>query len=297
MDSEAEQRALADVRSRLQQRFPDLDDGVVEAAVRVAHSELTGRVRDFVPVLSNAWHGTGCPPPTGLAPSLRRRRPQDRRAGTASRRSARAPERGEWVRVTNRRGGHSQRHPPVGRAAHDAPVDRGGGSMSSSTGDRSAGPSTWLTTQAAAQAAAIGWLGSLGHSGASVQPPTGQVAHVRHGHLGLGHGTRELRGAGHAHPGAGGPRGRRAQPRDGADPLHLRHVLGGGAGICRPVRPGPLHLRQRRQRQPRERRRHVRDHRRPGPDPDRGHPDRTRPPRDHPPVPAPPGRMPAGAPS
>ena len=44
--------------------------------------------------------------------------------------------------------------------------------MSSSTGDRSAGPSTWLTTQAAAQAAAIGWLGSLGHSGASVQPPT-----------------------------------------------------------------------------------------------------------------------------
>ena len=34
-----------------EQRFPDLDDGVVEAAVRVAHSELTGRVRDFVPVL------------------------------------------------------------------------------------------------------------------------------------------------------------------------------------------------------------------------------------------------------
>jgi hypothetical protein len=51
MDSEAELRALAGVRSRLHQRFPDLDDGVVEAAVRVAHSELTGRVRDFVPVL------------------------------------------------------------------------------------------------------------------------------------------------------------------------------------------------------------------------------------------------------
>ena len=45
--------------------------------------------------------------------------------------------------------------------------------MSSSTDDRSAGPSTWLTTQAAAQAAAIGWLGSLGHSGASVSPPSG----------------------------------------------------------------------------------------------------------------------------
>ena len=45
--------------------------------------------------------------------------------------------------------------------------------MSSSTDDRSAGPSTWLTTRAAAQAAAIGWLGSLGHSGASVSPPSG----------------------------------------------------------------------------------------------------------------------------
>ena len=51
MDHEAEQRALVDVRSRLKQRFPDLDEGVVESAVRVAHSELTGRIRDFVPVL------------------------------------------------------------------------------------------------------------------------------------------------------------------------------------------------------------------------------------------------------
>ena len=45
--------------------------------------------------------------------------------------------------------------------------------MSSSTGDRPAGPSTWLTTAAAAQAAAIGWLGSLGHAGASVSQPAG----------------------------------------------------------------------------------------------------------------------------
>lgn len=45
--------------------------------------------------------------------------------------------------------------------------------MSSSTGDRPAGPSTFLTTAAAAHAAAIGWLGSLGHAGASVSHPTG----------------------------------------------------------------------------------------------------------------------------
>ena len=45
--------------------------------------------------------------------------------------------------------------------------------MSSSTGDRPAGPSTWLTTAAAVQAAAIGWLVSLGHAGASVSRPIG----------------------------------------------------------------------------------------------------------------------------
>ena len=44
-------RALADVQARLQARFPDLDSEVVEAAVRLSHSKLTGRVRDFVPVL------------------------------------------------------------------------------------------------------------------------------------------------------------------------------------------------------------------------------------------------------
>jgi hypothetical protein len=46
-----EMRALAEVQRRLQERFPELDVAVVEAAVRVAHSELTGHIREFVPVL------------------------------------------------------------------------------------------------------------------------------------------------------------------------------------------------------------------------------------------------------
>lgn len=51
MDRADEMRALSDVRVRLQEHFPQLDADVVEAAVRLAHSELTGPVRDFVPVL------------------------------------------------------------------------------------------------------------------------------------------------------------------------------------------------------------------------------------------------------
>jgi hypothetical protein len=51
VDRTDEQRALADVQARLQERFPDLDAEVVEAAVRLSHSRLTGHVRDFVPVL------------------------------------------------------------------------------------------------------------------------------------------------------------------------------------------------------------------------------------------------------
>jgi hypothetical protein len=39
------------VQERLSGRFPDIDPQVVEAAVRVAHSQLTGPIRDFVPVL------------------------------------------------------------------------------------------------------------------------------------------------------------------------------------------------------------------------------------------------------
>jgi hypothetical protein len=51
VDRTDELRALADVQARLQARFPSLDAEVVEAAVRLSHSKLTGRVRDFVPVL------------------------------------------------------------------------------------------------------------------------------------------------------------------------------------------------------------------------------------------------------
>ena len=52
MDAEHEQHALAGVRDRLCQRFPELAPTVVEAAVRVAHAELIeSRIRDFVPVL------------------------------------------------------------------------------------------------------------------------------------------------------------------------------------------------------------------------------------------------------
>ena len=52
MDEEHERRALAGVRERLCERYPDLDPALVEAAVRVSHLELTGNpIRDFVPLL------------------------------------------------------------------------------------------------------------------------------------------------------------------------------------------------------------------------------------------------------
>jgi hypothetical protein len=46
-----EEVAIADLELRLRRRFPDLDPAVVEAAVRVSHGELTGPIRDFVPLL------------------------------------------------------------------------------------------------------------------------------------------------------------------------------------------------------------------------------------------------------
>ncbi|TQM62870.1 three-helix bundle dimerization domain-containing protein [Humibacillus xanthopallidus] len=46
-----ERRALVEVEERLRRRFPQLDATVVEAAVRLAHAEMTGPVRDFVPLL------------------------------------------------------------------------------------------------------------------------------------------------------------------------------------------------------------------------------------------------------
>jgi hypothetical protein len=52
MDEEHERLALAGVRERLRERYPDLDPALVEAAVRVSHLELTGNpIRDFVPLL------------------------------------------------------------------------------------------------------------------------------------------------------------------------------------------------------------------------------------------------------
>jgi hypothetical protein len=47
----SEKLALTEVQARLNERFPHLSDEVVEAAVRVAYSELTGPIREFVPVL------------------------------------------------------------------------------------------------------------------------------------------------------------------------------------------------------------------------------------------------------
>ena len=52
MDSNHEQVAVAGVVDRLEEQFPDLDPAVVEAAVRLACTELTGNpIRNVVPVL------------------------------------------------------------------------------------------------------------------------------------------------------------------------------------------------------------------------------------------------------
>jgi hypothetical protein len=46
-----ESHALEDVRARLVGRFPDLDADTVNAAVDAAHAQLTGPIRDYVPLL------------------------------------------------------------------------------------------------------------------------------------------------------------------------------------------------------------------------------------------------------
>lgn len=51
VDPAHEARAIAEVQERLEARFPDADPTVVEAAIRIAQSEITGPVRDFVPLL------------------------------------------------------------------------------------------------------------------------------------------------------------------------------------------------------------------------------------------------------
>lgn len=51
VDDEHERLALVAVRARLGDRFSEVDPAVVEAAVRLSYAELTGPVRDFVPLL------------------------------------------------------------------------------------------------------------------------------------------------------------------------------------------------------------------------------------------------------
>jgi hypothetical protein len=42
---------MAEVQERLQARFPEADPTVVAAAIRVAASQITGPIREFVPLL------------------------------------------------------------------------------------------------------------------------------------------------------------------------------------------------------------------------------------------------------
>ena len=51
MDAHLEAKEIANVRLRLAERFSTLDGDTIEAAVRAAHAEMTGRIRDYVPVL------------------------------------------------------------------------------------------------------------------------------------------------------------------------------------------------------------------------------------------------------
>lgn len=51
MDDRHEAEALRAVQQRLSDEFPHLGEEMVEAAIRTAHSQLGGPIRDFVPVL------------------------------------------------------------------------------------------------------------------------------------------------------------------------------------------------------------------------------------------------------
>ena len=48
---ESEAQALAAVQSRLAERFPEASEEAVASAVGAAHAEMTGPIRDYVPVL------------------------------------------------------------------------------------------------------------------------------------------------------------------------------------------------------------------------------------------------------
>src|SRR6266498_903222 len=51
LEGRRESKEIAEVQGRLAERFPELDENTIAAAVRLAHSELTGGIRDYVPVL------------------------------------------------------------------------------------------------------------------------------------------------------------------------------------------------------------------------------------------------------
>jgi hypothetical protein len=51
MARQDEGHALEVVRARLRERFPELDADTIDAAVGAAHDQLTGPIRDYVPVL------------------------------------------------------------------------------------------------------------------------------------------------------------------------------------------------------------------------------------------------------
>lgn len=51
MDSENEEHAVKAIEERLRARFPDVAAADVKDVVHRAHAELTGPLRDFVPVL------------------------------------------------------------------------------------------------------------------------------------------------------------------------------------------------------------------------------------------------------
>lgn len=51
MDPRLEAKEIANVHARLAERFSTLDKDTIDAAVRLAHAEMTGRIRDYVPVL------------------------------------------------------------------------------------------------------------------------------------------------------------------------------------------------------------------------------------------------------
>lgn len=51
VDAKNEEHAVQAVEERLRARFPDIDPAEVKDVVHGAHAELTGPLRDYVPVL------------------------------------------------------------------------------------------------------------------------------------------------------------------------------------------------------------------------------------------------------